>query len=95
MNKQENGVGWRRIRQRRQSKKPNQINDKRRRSSTCQRVAHVRCAHDDWIHFYKNLLYSNNLASSSSHHVAILLHPTADPGFTGVPAVDRSKRFTE
>ncbi len=60
-----------------------------------QHVAHVRGAHDDWIHFHKNLLYSNNLALSLSHHVAILLHPTADPGFTGVPAVDRSKRFTE
>ncbi|WP_260263845.1 hypothetical protein [Delftia acidovorans] len=60
-----------------------------------QHVAHVRGAHDDWIHFHKNLLYSNNLALSLSHHVAILLHPTADPGFTGITAVDRFKRFTE
>ena len=46
LNKKENGVGWRRIRQRRQSKKPNQINDKCRKSSTGQHVAHVRGAHD-------------------------------------------------
>ena len=46
LNKQENGVGWRRINDRHRSKKPNQINDKRRKSSTCQHVAHVRCTHD-------------------------------------------------